>query len=797
MFAPVSLLALWLATSSSPVAAAAGKAGTFGDGGNTLVSAMMMFVGNKDKVYMMDKAEGNSVQINGHPAWGSVWDFNTHQTQAMDIKTNIFCASGMHLPNGSYVTFGGNGAVGPGGNIGSVPNNEGAASFDATYQDYDGSKSIRVLNPCTDEDDFTSSACQWFDNPAVLSMQKKRWYSAAEPLGDGTIALIGGFVNGGYINRNTPNTDPKLEGGAAEPTYEFYPANGRTATVMDFMIKTSGLNAYAHTYLMPSGKMLVQANISTMLWDPDTNTETDLPDMPGGVARVYPASGAVAMLPLTLANNYTPTVIFCGGSDMSDDQWGNYSFPNTDTWLYPASKDCQRITPEPLDGSSPVYVQDDDMIEGRTMGQFIILPDGKMLVVNGGLNGTAGYATNTGTTLSYSEMPFGMSLASGPVGTPALYDPNAPAGKRWSNAGFDTSKIARLYHSSAILLPDASVLIAGSNPNVDVNVTTTFPTTYQAEIFYPSYFSASTRPVPSGIPSTLTYGGSSFDITVPASSYSGSSNDAADNTTVAVIRPGWTTHGMNMGQRFLQLNNTYTVNKDGSLTLHTAQMPPNPNIFQPGPAMVFVVVNGIPSNGTFVIVGSGNVETQPTQAASVLPASVRLDSASGSADGSTTGDGNSNAQSSSGGVSHTATVVGSIVAAIVVLGIIGAIIGVVISRRRRAAARQNPGSSYAMSNASGAAGAIGGAYGGYGNAADSSKALRSSDSSAFSLHGDFNHSQQWSSSTANLTGSPYHDAPYLDESRGPHGMSVELDPYAAQSRMSTNSPHPQDGRYRY
>jgi len=301
------------------------------------------------------------------------------------------------------------------------------------------------------------------------------------------------------------------------------------------------------------------------------------------------------------------------------------------------------------------------------MGQFITLPDGKMLVVNGGLNGTAGYATNTGTTASYSQMPFGMSLASGPVGTPALYDPNAPAGSRWSNAGFATSKIARLYHSSAILLPDASVLIAGSNPNVDVNLTTFFPTTYQAEIFYPPYFSASTRPVPSGIPSTLSYGGPSFDINVTASSYSGSGNDAADNTTVVVVRPGWTTHGMNMGQRYLQLNNTYTVNSDGTLTLHTAQMPPNANIFQPGPAMVFVVINGIPSNGTFVIVGSGNIETQPTQAASTLPTSVRSsNSASGSATGTSTSDGKSN-----GGVSHTATVIGSIVAGIVTLGIIG------------------------------------------------------------------------------------------------------------------------------
>jgi hypothetical protein len=69
------------------------------------------------------------------------------------------------------------------------------------YQDFDGSKSIRILNPCTSSDDMSSAECQWFDNPSVLSMQKQRWYSAAEMLGDGTIVIIGGFVNGGYINR--------------------------------------------------------------------------------------------------------------------------------------------------------------------------------------------------------------------------------------------------------------------------------------------------------------------------------------------------------------------------------------------------------------------------------------------------------------------------------------------------------------------------------------------------------------------------------------------------------------------
>ena len=216
------------------------------------------------------------------------------------------------------------------------------------------------------------------------------------------------------------------------------------------------------------------------------------------------------------------------------------------------------------------------MIQGRTMGQFIILPDGTLLVVNGGENGTAGYAQATGQTPNYGNMAYGMSLAAGPIGQPAIYNPNAPAGSRWSNTGLSSSNIARLYHSSAILLPDGSVMIAGSNPNVDVNTSTIYPTQYQAEYFYPPYFSATARPQPSGIPNTLSYGGQFFNITIPAGSYSGSANAAAGNTTVVLSRGGFTTHAMNMGQRYLQLNNTYTINSDSSITLHVAQVPPNP-----------------------------------------------------------------------------------------------------------------------------------------------------------------------------------------------------------------------------
>ena len=39
----------------------------------------------------------------------------------------------------------------------------------------------------------------------------------------------------------------------------------------------------------------------------------------------------------------------------------------------------------------------------------------------------------------------------------------------------------------------------------------------------------------------------------------------------------------------------------------------------PGPALLFVVMNGVLSNGTMVIMGTGLVETQPTVVTEALP----------------------------------------------------------------------------------------------------------------------------------------------------------------------------------
>ena len=42
-----------------------------------------------------------------------------------------------------------------------------------------------------------------------------------------------------------------------------------------------------------------------------------------------------------------------------------------------------------------------------------------------------------------------------------------------------------------------------------------------------------------------------------------------------------------MGQRQAILHFNYETNKDGSATLLVSQLPPNPNAFAPGPALLY------------------------------------------------------------------------------------------------------------------------------------------------------------------------------------------------------------------
>jgi hypothetical protein len=74
---------------------------TFEIVGNSGVSAQMLFLGQSNKVYVVDKTENNPIRINGHPAWATEYDLSTNTFRPMDIVTNSFCAGGNVLGNGN------------------------------------------------------------------------------------------------------------------------------------------------------------------------------------------------------------------------------------------------------------------------------------------------------------------------------------------------------------------------------------------------------------------------------------------------------------------------------------------------------------------------------------------------------------------------------------------------------------------------------------------------------------------------------------------------------------------------
>jgi hypothetical protein len=193
------------------------------------------------------------------------------------------------------------------------------------------------------------------------------------------------------------------------------------------------------------------------------------------------------------------------------------------------------------------------MSQARIEMNAVILPTGKILALGGS---------------NYDEDVASASLNAD------LYD---PATNTFSSAG--ANAYPRLYHSVALLLPDATVWVAGGNPSRG---------TYEPhmEIYRPAYLFQSngapaTRPPISSAPSSISFGGQ-FIVESP---------DAANISSVVLVRNGAVTHAFNADQRLVGMS--FTTSVGGVLTV-TA--PPNQNIAPSGYYMLFLVnTSGVPS----------------------------------------------------------------------------------------------------------------------------------------------------------------------------------------------------------
>jgi hypothetical protein len=202
-----------------------------------------------------------------------------------------------------------------------------------------------------------------------------------------------------------------------------------------------------------------------------------------------------------------------------------------------------------LSASAPAWKYTASMHFPRLWANTVLLADGTVLVVGGG------------TTSYYG----------GPIRTAEIYN---PATRTWTEMAAQTAP--RMYHSTALLLPDGRVLSAGQSSGKYENT---------GEIFSPPYLFKGARPLISKAPGTLSYG-QAFTVTTP---------QAASISRVALVKPAAVTHSNNFDQRYVDC--TFT-SSGGTLRVTS---PPNANHAPPGWYMLCLVNStGVPSVASWV-----------------------------------------------------------------------------------------------------------------------------------------------------------------------------------------------------
>ena len=428
--------------------------------GSTGVNAMQLAVISDSHALIVDKVEHNPLGINGHPAWGALYNLHTHSVKPLSMQSNSFCAGGSFLGNGTMLNVGGNPVVEDFTNA-------------TDFGDVNGVQAVRLFHPCDLED---VGGCDIFDDPSRIRLASPRWYNTVVRISDGSAMIIGGSTTGGWINNATVNN----------PTIEYYPpksiSDPGVPVYSQFLASTLNSNLFPAAFSISNGYVFVAANNDAMLYDWQSDYERRLPPIPNGVRVTYPMSGTALLLPLTPETEYTSEILVCGGSTI-DDTRPSWEISSQE----PASAQCSRIVLSEEGIARGWEVE--YMPQARMMPDAVLLPTGQVVIVNGAETGIAGYGN--------VQSQVGNSNADRPALTPVLYNPRAPVGQRFSSEGMPTSGIPRMYHSVATLTPNGDIMIAGSNPNVDRSEVT-FGTEYRVEWLKPPYMSQE-RPVISSV----------------------------------------------------------------------------------------------------------------------------------------------------------------------------------------------------------------------------------------------------------------------------------------------------------
>ena len=217
-----------------------------------------------------------------------------------------------------------------------------------------------------------------------------------------------------------------------------------------------------------------------------------------------------------------------------------------------------------ISGPTPVFTQTGGLAPDRIWSNLTVLPDGRVMV-----SGGSAVDSNNNPSLSVTDAD----------NTVAIWDPSTGL---WTSTGASAA-VPRLYHSTAILLPDATILSLGGG-GLDPNDPSM--NHLNGEIYTPGYLfdangAAAVRPVIQQAPLDLSPG-QTFTVRV---------DNPANIRTLALMPFGSTTHAFNTTARRIEL--PFSVQADGSLSV---TLPVNSDVVPPGDWMLFAIGNnGTPS----------------------------------------------------------------------------------------------------------------------------------------------------------------------------------------------------------
>ncbi|HLE46765.1 MAG TPA: galactose oxidase-like domain-containing protein, partial [Candidatus Thermoplasmatota archaeon] len=211
-----------------------------------------------------------------------------------------------------------------------------------------------------------------------------------------------------------------------------------------------------------------------------------------------------------------------------------------------------------LSKSPPTHVVGPQMAFSRWFANHVLLPDGTLVVVGG--------AKNDGVTVLGGD-----ANPVSPVKETEMYVPGQdPTKGAWQTLA--PMSIDRIYHSTALLLPDATVWVAGSVPAVLYSPASP-PRQDAVEIFEPPYLFRGPRPVIEQAPAQVTWD-ETFNVRTPD----------AKTVTAVMVRTGAVTHVYNPEQRVIEL-----VVENRTPGVITLRAPPDAALAPPGHYMLFLL----------------------------------------------------------------------------------------------------------------------------------------------------------------------------------------------------------------